>query len=306
MSASGSKGLEAAGAGKVVGKATDASRGTVSGAAAGKSGAAAGKVGGHDRAVPVAPGAGSGPAFAQLYPCHECPLNGRPHFEDHSADETRFLATFKRGELQVDPNSSFIIENTRSPHLYTVLSGWGFRYKVLDDGRRQIMNFVMPGDFLGLQSGLFGEMQHSVQSLSRMLLCVFERDALGRLFTASTRLSYDITWIAAREEQILESHMLSIGRRSAEERAAYLIAFLYQRGRRCGLIDQGGPIVPFTQTHLADTLGLSLVHTNKTLRKLQDRHAIRWSGKSCYVNDFDELLRISNWSGLRDEERPFI
>ena len=253
-----------------------------------------------------APEVGSGPAFAQLYPCHSCPLNGRPHFQDHAADETRFIATFKRGELQVDPSSSFIIEGTRSPHLYTVLSGWGFRYKMLEDGRRQIMNFVMPGDFLGLQSSLFGEMQHSVQSLSRMLLCVFERDALDRLFTASTKLSYDITWIAAREEQILEEHMLSIGRRTAEERAAYLLAFIYQRGRRAGLIDQGAPIVPFTQTHLADTLGLSLVHTNKTLRKLQDRRLIRWSGKSCYVNDLDGLKRVSGWSGLPDVERPFI
>ena len=257
-------------------------------------------------APPAASEAGSGPAFAQLYPCQSCPLNGRPHFQDHTGDETRFIETFKRGELQVDPNSSFVIEGTRSPHLYTVLSGWGFRYKMMEDGRRQIMNFVMPGDFLGLQSSLFGEMGHSVQSLSRMLLCVFEREALDRLFTASTKLSYDITWIAAREEQLLEEHMLSIGRRTAEERAAYLLAFIYERGRRAGLIDQGGPIVPFTQTHLADTLGLSLVHTNKTLRKLQDRRHIRWSGKSCYVNDLDGLKRISGWSGLPDVERPFI
>lgn len=250
--------------------------------------------------------AASAPAFAQLYPCHRCPLNGRPHFQNHDDDETRFVATFKRGELQVDPSSSFLIEGTRSPHLYTVLSGWGFRYKLLDDGRRQILNYVMPGDFLGLQSSLFGEMQHSVQSLSRMLLCVFERDALDRLFASHAKLSYDITWIAAREEQILEEHMLSIGRRSAQERAAYLLAYIHERGRRAGLIDQGGPIVPFTQTHLADTLGLSLVHTNKTLRHLQNERHIRWAGKSCYVNDLDALKRTAGWSGLPEVERPFI
>ena len=253
-----------------------------------------------------APGGASGAVFAQLYPCERCPLNAHDGFITHDADETQVLSTFKRGELQVDPNSTFLVEGTNSPHLYTVLSGWGFRYKMLEDGRRQIMNFIMPGDFLGLQSSLFGEMQHSVQSLSRMLLCVFERNALHKLFESRAQLSYDITWIAAREEQILEEHMLSIGRRSALERSAYLIAFVHARGRRTGLIEEGGPIAPFTQTHVADTLGLSLVHTNKTLRKLQDTRAIRWSGKSCYVNDEAALREMASWQGLPKLDRPFI
>ena len=247
-----------------------------------------------------------GTSFQQLYPCDACPLGSRPNFQSHKPDEIRFLRDFKRGELQVDAHSNFLVEGTSSPHLYTVLSGWGYRYKMLSDGRRQVLNFVFPGDFLGLQSSLFGRMDHSVQALSRMLLCVFERSSLDDLFKSSSSLSYDMVWIASREEQMIEEHLTSIGRRTAVERLAYLLAFLHDRARRTGLLEQGAPLNPITQTHVADALGLSLVHTNKTLRKLQDDRLVRWSGKSCYVTDIEGLRSAAGWKGLPNVERPFI
>ncbi|MEM8750654.1 MAG: Crp/Fnr family transcriptional regulator [Pseudomonadota bacterium] len=223
-----------------------------------------------------------------------------------SDQEIGFMGQFKTGELQVQAGSTFLVEGTNSPHLYTVLSGWGFRYKTLEDGRRQILNFVLPGDFVGLQGGLLEEMQHSVESLSDMMLCVFERDSLYKLFKKSPSLAFDVTWLAAREEQILDEHLLSVGRRTALERSAYLISFLSQRAKRVGLLGEKEPLSPFTQTHVADTLGLSLVHTNKTLRKLQQRGLIRWSGKSCYVKEEEKLMRIADWEGLPETPRPFL
>ncbi len=77
---------------------------------------------------------------------------------------------------------------------------------------------------------------------------------------------------------MLDENLLSVGRRSAMERAAYLIAFLYSKAKAVDLIRNETPI-PVTQQHVADTLGLSIVHTNKTLRKLVDRGLIRWTDK---------------------------
>src|SRR4029453_5950031 len=88
-----------------------------------------------------------------------------------------------------------------------------------------------PGDLLGLQGTIMGEMQHSVEALSPVTLCVFERDKLMTLYNKHASLAFDLTWIAAQEERILDEHLLSIGRRSALERAAYLLAYLYQRAR---------------------------------------------------------------------------
>lgn len=230
----------------------------------------------------------------------------RKVFRDFSEKELDFVSRLKRGELSVDKGAMVVAEGTRNPHLYTILTGWGFRYKLLPDGRRQIVNFVMPGDLVGLQGSLMGEMQHSVETLSPMVLCVFERNELMSLYREHPELAYDVTWLASREECMLDENLLSVGRRSAIERLAYLFAFLVNRGRVVGLIDGAPPELPITQQHLADTLGLSLVHTNKTIRKLTDRKLLRWRERSCTVLDVEGLMELAGWDGSKEGVRPFI
>ncbi len=197
-------------------------------------------------------------------------------------------------------------EGTRSVHLYTVLLGLGFRYKLLPDGRRQILNYLLPGDLIGLQSSLMGEMQHSVEALSPMLLCVFQRSHLPELYRNYPGLAFDITWIAAREEQMLDENLLSIGRRTALERTAYLIAFVAARALAAGYSLQPKMELPLTQQHIADTLGLSLVHTNKTIRKLVERNLVRWLERGCEVVDLDGLMAVAGWEGLFEGRRPLV
>ncbi len=115
-------------------------------------------------------------------PCESCPLRKLDHFRAFTADELAFVSQFKTGELAVDGGATILVEGAHSAHLFTVLSGWGFRYKMLDDGRRQILNYIMPGDLVGLQGSLMGEMQHSIEALSPVTLCVFERGKLNRLY----------------------------------------------------------------------------------------------------------------------------
>lgn len=202
---------------------------------------------------------------------------------------------------------SVMREGERNPQLYTVLTGWGFRYKILEDGRRQILNYVLPGDLVGLQGNVMREMQHSVEALTKMTLCMFERDKLPNLFQNHPSLAYDITWLAAREESMLDEHLLSIGRRSARERAAYLLAFLDARIRSVSDVPAGRTVtLPLTQQHVADTLGLSLVHTNKTLRKLAELGLIRWLDRGCEVLDAERLYRAAEWRPPEEGRRPFI
>ena len=148
-----------------------------------------------------------------------------------------------------------------------MLSGRAFRYKLLPDGRRQILNCSMPGDLVGLQGSLMGEKQHAIEALSPMLPCVFEREQLHGLYRNYPGLAYDITWMAWREERMLDENLLSIGRPTALERAALSVAFISSRARGVGLNGKSPVRIPIAQLHIADTLGLSLVHTNKTIRK---------------------------------------
>jgi CRP-like cAMP-binding protein len=126
------------------------------------------------------------------------------------------------------------------------------------------------------------------------------------LYEKHPDLAFDITWLAAREEQMLDEHLLSVGRRSASERAAYLLAFLFERAGTVSLFSKKSRIAPLTQQHVADTLGLSLVHTNKTLRKLSNRGAIDWQDSGFEIRDIDQLKEMAGWEGLPEIARPFI
>ena len=200
-----------------------------------------------------------------------------------------------------------LAEGAHSAQLFTLLSGWAFRFKMLEDGRRQILNYCLPGDLIGLQGSVIGAMDHSVEALTPAVLCVFQRDRLPDLFKNHPGLGFDVTWLASREERMLDENLLSLGRRTALERAAYLVALLYQRAMAVGVgAQQPELLIPISQQHVADTLGLSIVHTNKTLKKLADRKMIRWHDRACEVLDPKGLMEVSGWTGLPDARRPLI
>jgi CRP/FNR family transcriptional regulator, anaerobic regulatory protein len=242
----------------------------------------------------------------RLVPCEQCPLRGKPTFRQFTPEELAFVSEFKSGEMNAEPATTLYLEGTNSAHLYTLLSGWAFRYKVLPDGRRQILNFALPGDFLGLQASVLDEMQHSVETLTTAQLCVFPRDKLWTLYTQYPSLAFDLTWLGSREEQMLDEHLLSVGRRHALERVAFVLLHLYERAEDIGLANGNKIQFPLTQQHLADTLGMSLVHTNKTLKRLLDRKIVRWKDKTFEILDRDELALIASFRFNDKRPRPLI
>lgn len=246
------------------------------------------------------------PVSTRRVPCEQCPLRAITQFRAFAPEELKFVSSFKRGELVAEAGSMILAEGAHSAQLFTLLSGWAFRYKTLEDGRRQILNYCLPGDLIGLQGSVIGAMEHSVEALSPAVLCVFQRDSLPSLFKNHPGLGFDVTWLASREERMLDENLLSLGRRTALERAAYLIAFLYQRAKTVGLSEDKVLFIPITQQHVADTLGLSIVHTNKTLRKLSDRKLIRWHDRACEVLDASGLMQIASWTGNLEGRRPLI
>ncbi len=238
--------------------------------------------------------------------CQQCPLKRLEIFRAVSPEELAFIEYFKSGEFVTEVGTTILLEGTNSPHLYTVLSGWGFRYKSLADGRRQILNFVLPGDFMGLQGSMFNEMQHSVESLTPMVLCVFPRDKLWSLYAKHPSLAFDLTWLASRSERLLDENLLSVGRRSAIERVAFVLLDLFLRARQLALTQNNRLKIPFTQQHLADSLGLSLVHTNKTLNALTSRRLIRWKPGAIEILDEAKLAELANHETSVSTLRPLI
>lgn len=233
-------------------------------------------------------------------------MRRRKSLRAFSPEELAFVEQFKVDELHVDPGASFLRQGAGSEHLYTVLSGWAFRYKILGDGRRQILNYALPADMVGLQGALMREMEHSVEALTPLTLCVFPRSKLWDLYGRFPSLAFDITWLAAREEQLIDENLISLGRRTALERAAFLLLHLFTRADEIGLTKNGTIQFPFTQQHLADTLGMSLVHTNKTLKRLYASNAVRWKDRLFELVDHAALAAIAGEDVSRREQRPFI
>ena len=97
------------------------------------------------------------------------------------------------------------------------------------------------------------------------------------LFAQQPRLGYDLTWLVAKEESALEEHLVSIGRRTAKERLVCLAIFLIERGIATGMVKQGTLEITITQGQISDTLGLSLVHTNRTLQALRKMGLVIWT-----------------------------
>ena len=190
-----------------------------------------------------------------------------------------------------------------------MLGGWAFRFKTLSDGRRQILNFLLPGDFIGVQQKMGEESPHGVQALSEVALCVFHRDALWDLHRATPTLGFAVTWLTAHEESVVDNALLSVGRRNAEERIATLLVTLYKRAAAL-IVDfdpHAGVPFPLTQQHIADAMGLSLVHTNKTLRKLERRGLHHIEDGRLYLLDVKALARIADLYGDgKPPQRPLI
>lgn len=202
-------------------------------------------------------------------PCFHCALRRLDAFLPNSAEELQTIQSFRVGTRRVEAGGSIIDEHRPSQQLFTLYSGWAFRYKTLSDGRRQILSFMLPGDFLGLQDEFADGQTHGVEAVTDVTLCAFSRERLWDLFHAQPKLGYDITWLAAREEKMVDDNLVTTGRRNAGERVAMLLMHLYRRAQRVGMVRDGWVEFPFSQQHIADALGLSLVHTNKTLRRLQ-------------------------------------
>ena len=175
---------------------------------------------------------------------------------------------------------------------YILAEGWVCSYKILRDGTRQIVDFQIPGDFLGLRSVLLRTADHNIEPITPIEDSeVLESDLLNA-FTANLRLATAVLWAASRDEAMVVEHLCGIGRRDALERTAHL---LLELSVRLTLVSRGtreGFACPLTQYHLADALGLSAVHVNRVLRELRERDLLTFQKGKVTIHDFDGLVDL--------------
>lgn len=238
--------------------------------------------------------------------CHECRLRRTGAFTPLAPPLLEFIRSIRAGMVTVHAGDTLVREGQPNSRLFTLYAGWAFRYKTLSDGRRQILNFLLPGDLLGLQQEFDEAAPHGIEALTECVLCVFQNDSLWSIFREQPRLGYDITWLAAHEEGHLDQNLLTTGRRNATERVAMLLMHLYRRLDRIGLAEDGSVAFPLNQQHIADALGLSLVHTNKTLRRLSALGLHELKGGRLRLLNTRALARIAEYYDTPPRLMPLL
>jgi CRP-like cAMP-binding protein len=181
-------------------------------------------------------------------------------------------------------------EGDRPKDVHLILSGWACRYKQLEDGRRQIVSFFLPGDICDLNVFVLREMDHSIGTITPVAISDLSRDFFDEISAGYPRIATAFWWESLVNSAIQREWTMSLGQRTASERMAHLMCELFFRLRLAGLTRGDSCDLPLTQADLADATGLSKVHVNRTLQELRAAELIGLRDKSLRIPNLERLM----------------
>jgi CRP-like cAMP-binding protein len=190
---------------------------------------------------------------------------------------------------------------------YILAKGWVCSYKLLPNGNRQIVDFQIPGDFLGLRSVLFRTADHNIEPVTMVEASEVIITDLLDAFATTPRLATAVLWAASRDEAMVVEHLVGIGRRNALERMAHYLLEFGARLKLVGLGTTDGYACPLSQFMLADALGLSAVHVNRILRQLREQGLLTFHRGRVTIHDFEGLVTLADFDKTYlDHDGPLL
>lgn len=190
---------------------------------------------------------------------------------------------------------------------YILAKGWACSYKLLPNGARQIVDFQIPGDFLGLRSVLFRTADHNIEPITQIEASEVIVTDLLEAFGNTPRLATAVLWAASRDEAMVVEHLVGIGRRNALERTAHYLLEFGARLKLVGLATPTGYDCPLSQYMLADALGLSAVHVNRVLRQLREMELLTFQRGQVAFDDFHRLVELADFDkAYLDHDGPLL
>lgn len=207
-----------------------------------------------------------------------------------SQEELAVLDDLHRRRRTFIAGRDLVLQGQSDQSAYILASGWVCSYKIQSNGSRQIVDFQVPGDFLGLRSMLFRTADHSIEPVTRVEACEIDAHNLLQAFSQTPRLATAVLWAASRDEAMVVEHLVGIGRRNAFERTGHFLLELGARLKLVGLGTTKGYKCPLSQYLLADALGLSAVHINRVLRELREEGLVTFQKGRVTFDDFDRLV----------------
>jgi CRP-like cAMP-binding protein len=167
------------------------------------------------------------------------------------------------------PKDDIITDGAHTGHCHVILSGLACRYKLLPDGRRQIMAFLIPGDLCDAEIFILKVMDHGVAAITPTTTALIPAETMKTMLRETSSLGEALWWGTMTDLGVLRERIIDEGRRNAYVRIAHLMYEMLVRYRMVELTDGDSFLFPVTQTDLADSTGLTPVHVNRTLKKLR-------------------------------------
>lgn len=195
----------------------------------------------------------------------------------------------------LNARQDIVRDGDQPTHCCLVLEGWACRYKLLRQGKRQIMSFHIPGDIPDLQSLHVRTMDHSLATLTKAIVAFIPHESLRELTARHPGLAAAFWRDTLIDSGIFREWLVSMGRRSAFEHVAHLFCELYLKLQAVGLAGNFRCPLPMTQTDLADALGLTPVHINRVLKEMRGQTLITLRSNALVIEAWDELLRVSEF-----------
>jgi CRP-like cAMP-binding protein len=214
-----------------------------------------------------------------------------------SPAEVSFLRELHGSRRKINRHRDIIAQGRPYLGIFILCSGFVWRYKVLPDGKRQLLSFGLPGDLIGFPACFFDNAVNATGSLSDVVVATVPFTTLHDLFRRFPRVAIALFWMSARETAIYGERIADIGRRSAYERLAHLILELLVRLRAVGLADELSYVLPLTQELIADVLGLSGPHVSRMLRSLREEGLVTIEDHRLTVMDSESLTLLAGFDG---------
>lgn len=236
-------------------------------------------------------------ATARLYDLGGAALTRFERLSALDAESRKLIQGASDAARMIAPHRELIGEGKPVAELLLVLGGWAARVRYLQDGRRQIISFVLPGDLLGLCDQDDPVMSSTIVALTPVTVCRAPRRGSSPAIDRCYALSRAI------DEANLLAQITRLGRLMAYERILDLVLELNERLALAGLADRGRFALPLTQEMLGDALGLTAVHVNRMVQQARRCGDLSWSGREIVLHDVERLELTVGRQPVRVSER---
>lgn len=209
--------------------------------------------------------------------------------------EQRIVRDLAPQTRHVRRREDLVIEGNQPRAVFLVTEGILMRYRILRDGRRQVVSLIVPGDFAGVPGCFFKGALYSIKAVTHAIVAVIPIQDLYGLFATHPRVAAKIFWSFACDAAIYAEHLVVVGRRSALERVAHFLLELLTRLQVVGLADHGSFRLPISQETIGDALGLSQAYVNRVVRQLSDDGLVTFSEHKVTIHDVEALSTLADF-----------